>query len=409
MKKIQGILEYLLVFLFILEFNTPYLIFTSVYRVILFFSLIALSLLVLLSGKMFRGKDLFGICIYWMGSVLPLLMVPKEAFVNYLARYMILLPLLWLFLSARKRMGSSAYHSVFFKYSNLVVLLAAVSLVMWLVCSVLQLVSPTNVFPSYWTIGGELKFIPTYYGIYFETQTVSLFGIENMWRNSGIFQEGPMYNMILCIALSIECFIRPVKSKYKIVILVLTIISTMTTTGQIILMLFMVYYSYKKISKYKFLLILIAPVILCSAYVGAGYVIEDKQESRAGANSVDIRTNSILLSIEAGMERPLLGAGLMSTKVKVRQKLHKEHSNSLFDLFAYGGIYTLILYVGALVVIPMLYYKRYGDLNWLLVMLSFFVIFCVTYSIYKYLTFLFIAWGLSNINMQKIGNGVGRS
>ena len=84
-----------------------------------------------------------------------------------------------------------------------------------------------------------------------------------IWRNTGIFNEGPMYNMVLCMALTIECFIRPIKSKVKICILIITIISTLTTTGQLFLLLLGGYFLYKRMSnKLRMFFLIIMPFCL---------------------------------------------------------------------------------------------------------------------------------------------------
>ena len=80
-------------------------------------------------------------------------------------------------------------------------------------------------------------------------------------------------------------------------------------------------------------------------------------------------------------------------------------SNSLFAVFARGGLFVLILYIGALLLIPYLYYRKYKDPKWLYAMFCFFLVFTVTVSFLNYLTLLFIAWGMSNINLKCWNSG----
>lgn len=314
-----------------------------------------------------------------------------------------MLPLMWTYLNLRKYRGITAYHSLFLRYSNIVIVLAVVSLIMWMLCSLLGIIPLTMQIPSYWTQGGYLRFISTYWGIYFETQHFSLFSIE-AWRNTGIFNEGPMYNMILCTSLAIECFIRLKKSTVRIVILVLAIITTVTTTGQFLLIMLLFWTFIKKISrKQQKLLILFFPVLFYCTCIGINVLMEEKLESEKGSSSVDTRSDSIGKCLEVGFEHPVLGVGLMSGKVRIRSLVLDEHSNSLFELFAYGGLYVVTLYIGGLLILPFLYYIKYKDLQWLLTMGRFFIIFSVTLSQYRYLTLLFLAWGLSSIDMVECG------
>lgn len=396
MNRIRTTLEYILVLMIILEFNTPYLVFPFVKHIMQYAPILILACLIFMSGEIIKIRSIKYLLVYFLGAVIPFLVLSKGYFV-YLRIYIIMLPLMWTYLNLRKYRGITAYHSLFLRYSNIVVVLAVVSLIMWILCSLLEIIPFTMQIPSYWTQGGYLRFISTYWGIYFETQRSSLFGIE-LWRNTGIFNEGPMYNMILCTSLAIECFIRLKKSTTRIIVLVLTIITTLTTTGQLLLIVLLFVAFIKKIGrKQQKLFILFFPVLLYCTYIGVNLLMEKKKESR----SVDIRSDSIEKCLEVGFEYPVLGVGLTSGKVRIRSLVLDEHSNSLFELFAYGGLYVMILYIGGLLVLPFLYYTKYKDLQWLLTMGSFFIIFSVTFSQYRYLTLLFLAWGLSSIDMVK--------
>lgn len=74
--------------------------------------------------------------------------------------------------------------------------------VFYIIGSTLNLISPTAYVPVFW---GEQRIYPTYFYLYFEAQNSFFLGNEYI-RNCGIFNEAPMYNMALCIALAIELF-----------------------------------------------------------------------------------------------------------------------------------------------------------------------------------------------------------
>ena len=396
---IRRILEYLLVFCIILEFNTPYLIFSEVKRMIQIFPIFILLGLLIISNYSITKKVNILIFIYLAGALFPMLVLRDHNYPAYIIRYVLILPLLWMYLSHRKEFGASAYCSLFLKYSNVMVVIAAVSLVMWLLCSILQIVPVTLFFPYEWAPG--IDFIPTYWGIYFETQFIAPLG-EKIWRNTGIFNEGPMYNMVLCVAFIIEYFIQPIRSKTKLWILAITIFTTFTTTGQFFLIGMGIWSVFNKIGrKYRILLLFVGPVLLYLGYVTAGTLLENKMET-GGEVSMDLRTEDITWCMEAGMEHPMLGVGLI-----LREGESLWHgktlgrSNSLFAVFARGGLFVLSLYIGALFLIPYFYYRKYKDLKWFYTMVCFFLVFIITISFLKYLTFLFIAWGLSNINLKR--------
>jgi hypothetical protein len=400
---IRRILEYLLVFCIILEFNTPYLIFPEVKRMIQVFPIFILLGLLIISNYSITKKVNILVFIYLVGALFPMLALRDHNYPSYIIRYVLILPLLWMYLSHRKEFGSSVYNSLFLKYSNVMVIIAVASLVMWFLCSILQVVPATSFFPYEW--GSSIDFIPTYWGVYFETQSIAPLG-EKIWRNTGIFNEGPMYNMALCVAFIIEYFIQPFRSKTKLWILAIAIFTTFTTTGQFFLMGIGIWSVFNRMGRrYRILLLLVVPILLYFGYVVAGTLLANKKAT-GGEDSMNLRTEDITWCMEAGMEHPMLGVGL--TLREGESLWHGKtlgRSNSLFAVFARGGLFVLILYIGALLLIPYLYYRKYKDPKWFYAMFCFFLVFTVTVSFLNYLTLLFIAWGMSNINLKCWNSG----
>lgn len=400
---IRRILEYLLVFCIILEFNTPYLIFPEVKRMIQVFPIFILLGLLIISNYSITKKVNILVFIYLVGALFPMLALRDHNYPSYIIRYVLILPLLWMYLSHRKEFGSSVYNSLFLKYSNVMVIIAVASLVMWFLCSILQVVPATSFFPYEW--GSSIDFIPTYWGVYFETQSIAPLG-EKIWRNTGIFNEGPMYNMALCVAFIIEYFIQPFRSKTKLWILAIAIFTTFTTTGQFFLMGIGIWSVFNRMGRrYRILLLLVVPILLYFGYVVAGTLLANKKAT-GGEDSMNLRTEDITWCMEAGMEHPMLGVGL--TLREGESLWHGKtlgRSNSLFAAFARGGLFVLILYIGALLLIPYLYYRKYKDPKWFYAMFCFFLVFTVTVSFLNYLTLLFIAWGMSNINLKCWNSG----
>lgn len=401
---LRRILEYLLVICIIIEFNTPYLVFPTVKRIIQICPILILLVLLIISKYSITKKVNILLFVYWGGALLPMLVLREHNYYSYILRYVIILPLLWVYLAQRKELGTISYCSLFLRYSNVMVFIAVVSLIMWVLCSVLQIIPATAIFPYEWA--PNIDFIPTYFGIYFETQTSMTFG-ETIWRNSGIFNEGPMFNMALCTAFIIEYFIRPSKSKPRLWILAITIFTTFTTTGQFFLIGMALWNLFKRIGrKYRIILLFIALLFLYIGYRAAGEILENKMET-GGDASMELRSDDITWCFEAGMEHPILGVGLILREGEsLWNGMKLGRSNSLFAVFARGGLYALVLYVGSLLIIPFLYYRKYKDPRWFYAMVCYFLIFSITISFLKYLTFLFIAWGLSNIDLKQWSTGI---
>lgn len=396
---IRQALDFILVFCIILEFYTPYTVFPTIKHVIQILPILIILCLIQISGYSISKRFNVQILTYWLGALIPMLVINTHNYSSYIIRFVIFLPLIWIYLNLRKEKGINNYLSLFYRYSNIVVILSIVSLIMWILCSILQIIPPTMLIPFEWAPGTD--FITTYWGIYFETQRVLLLG-EWVWRNSGIFNEGPMYNMVLCIAFAIEFFIKPRKSRLKLFILALTIFSTFTTTGQFFLIGILSWSILSKIGyKYRTVLIIILPFFLYVGYLIGSGIMDNKKET-GGEKSMNLRSEDITYCLEAGMEHPILGVGLVQGEGEgLWRGKQLGRSNSIFAIFARGGVYVLTLYMGALLLIPYLYYKKNKDTKWLLTMICFFFIFTITSSYLKYLTFLFMAWGLSNINLKR--------
>ena len=325
-----------------------------------------------------------------MGSLLPLLNVYSGWGKHFIKLYWIMTPLFMAYFLSLRRIGFNYLTSFLLKYSNIVTVLALISLVYWVLGSNLNIIQPTMSVPNSWK-GDGVDFIPTFHFLYFETQETTFMGYETV-RNSGIFNEGPMYNMILCVALGMELFLRPYKSLWRIIILVVTIVTTFTTTGFLFLCFAGAWVVFKLFSqKARILLIVLLPLLAIGTMNFSDAVLEDK-ESSSGEGSVRARTIDILTCIDVGMENPILGQGLFTKKTSENQGGSYGFSNSLFTLFADGGLYTVFLYVAALVLIPYRYLRDSQQL-WPLMMFSFFGVFIITISHFQFLTLLFVAFG----------------
>lgn len=395
MNKLVAILEYLLVSVIIIEFNTPYLIYDPLKKGLPYIAVFVTLMLVLLTSRIDVNKNnMHYQMLFVFGSLFPLLYAGNKT--KFLLLFVIFIILLWTYLINRKAISQEKYYSLFYRYSNIVSVIAIISFSFWIYASLLERMTPTGVFPSTWTEGGFLKFINTYYYIYFETQYYKN-DLFECWRNSAIFQEGPMYNMILCTALSIECFLNESKSwfrSFKIIIFIISIISTITTTGQIYLIILCLIY-HKKLTgfiKSPILKGVLFSVVVYGMYLAVSFLLEMKTDTTSGERSVDIRNSSINDCIRVGMENPVFGSGIF-----VKEMAITEHSNSLFEVFAYGGFYGLLLYVSSFIFIPFLYYLKSKTSNWTLALILYFGVFSITVSEFKLLTLLFIAFGLSRL------------
>lgn len=119
-------------------------------------------------------------------------------------------------------------------YINLMFVIALVSIFFWIFGSLMHLINPNMFVVSKWEGINRLTDVPSYYGLYYETQSVG-FAI----RNSAIFAEGPMaaLNFLLALVL-LDCFEKKnVTINFKIGTLIVAALSTLSTTAYISLIL----------------------------------------------------------------------------------------------------------------------------------------------------------------------------
>lgn len=91
MGKIQSILEYILIILLILEFNTPFSQYGIFVKIIYYIPIISIFLLLLLKGKKIQMK--FWHLLLFLGSIIPFLNVQYGAESTYIRLFMLFLPL----------------------------------------------------------------------------------------------------------------------------------------------------------------------------------------------------------------------------------------------------------------------------------------------------------------------------
>lgn len=232
------------------------------------------------------------------------------------------------------------YPYLFKAYCNIIVIIALISLLFWIIGSNWHLINPTNVYISNWS----KTTVPSYYDIYFEPQR-----FENTVRNSAIFAEAPMASLSFSIALCLEVLYPNFDKFYifKVTILSLAIISTLSTTGYICLIIIL---GYKMIIKnysnnyINILKIVIIPLILVVSINGVRQFLVQKMGTSSGIS----RGQDYLNCFKAWKYYPFLGAGIgagESNLIINGTKLGNfGYSNSFGKLLGENGLYIFTLY-----------------------------------------------------------------
>lgn len=392
-QRFISALEYLLMLLLIMEFNTILHEYEHITTRLIYGAIIVTLLLCYLRKKCVKLEPI--LILFLIGAFLPFLNVSPGWEMKFIKLFVIILPVFVLYLKACLRCSLRDMLGPLLKFSNLVVLFAVISLFYWVFASNMEIIQPTIWIPNDW-IGHE-RLIPAYHFVYFETQESTFMGYSTV-RNSGMFEEAPMYNMILCTALAIETFIRTKCSLLRMFILYITVLTTFTTTGFIFLTLVSAWLLYRYLGKkFHSIMIIFVPLLLFGAYTVSSFIIEDKRNEKGGSGegSFNSRMQDIENCIEIGLENPIIGQGLFTKRLSEEDGgvAAYGYSNSLFTLFADGGIYMVLLYLACLFFIPLQHYRR--ENKWPLAMLSFLLLFIFTASQYKLLTLWLMAVGLT--------------
>ena len=202
-----------------------------------------------------------------------------------------------------------------------------------------------------------------------------------------------MYNMVLCTSLSVELFLKKEIPKVRVLVLIITILSTMSTTGYFFLMFLLFLKLYNRKSKTS-LLRLFFPILLGLGLYLSYAILDNKRET--SESSYVNRGSDIQRCIEIGLENPISGVGIFHEANEWgSNKNNFGFSNSLFSTFAHGGVFFFVFYAFSLLFIPLLVFRKGIDPEWASIVLCYFFLFTFTVSQYNFLSLFFVAYSLS--------------
>lgn len=242
--------------------------------------------------------------------------------------------------------------SILYKYENIISIICAVSLLFWIFGTMLGAVGSTGVIQSNWTgQKGVIATIKSYYGVYFETQTVNFLHFHLMTRNTAIFTEAPMCSFHFCLAFLIELFLKKSPQKNKLILLIIGVLTTLASSGYIIVVgslfiSFLMKQPRKKV--YKLIRFFVVPLLLTVVGIIVIGLVGNKMQGTSGTTRVD----DFIAGYKAWMNYPFFGNGygnedsyIQYMTASVRRNNNYGFSNSPMQILAYGGIYMAMPYV----------------------------------------------------------------
>lgn len=336
-------------------------------------ALLPISIAMMVGSCRIEGRSVIPKLLLVAGVVF--LLMPKAlvagTIVGFVFRMVVMLGL-YVLLVATMRAGG--LYDVLVKFEKTTVVFAAVSLFFWLFGEILHLIPPSGTIANDWS-GGET--ISNYFYLHFGAQGQ---------RNCGVFCEAPMYNLVLCSALFVELFVRSSVSRVRLLVLVATIVTTMSTTGQLVTMgsLFVRFFVMRKRMASAWSVMLGAVVSLASL-IAVAYASKYIMEEKATGASYAVRAAYMLKELRAFASSPIIGHGFLTFTFG--------SSNSICPILAEGGLIQFTLYSSAMLLLPYHgLHRRHRNL--LCFFVFYFAAFSITICHYNPLTQFVMAMGL---------------
>jgi len=238
-------------------------------------------------------------------------------------------------------------------FSSIVVVLAALSLVFFVLGTIGGIISPTGTTTFEW---GYRRTCNNYFNLYYEAQRLK--GAAFSARNCGLFTEAPMYSFILCIAFAYELFLNQKRRKIRIAILLITIITTISTTGYFVVIIALVFkYMEKAFKTNKMTVRKLILIVFMLIAAGVMFIIFSYRATySAGINSNAVRVDHLSACISVFFNKPLFGCGYANLSGVLSSAQYEQGmSVGLPYLLAVGG-----LTLGSVLIVPYIVNARYA-------------------------------------------------
>lgn len=230
-------------------------------------------------------------------------------------------------------------------YRDIIFVVAFVSLFFWFFGSILGIVPNTGTVISNWGLMGTgmTKQLKSYFGIYFELDRTYIFGTF-ITSNRAIFVERAFASFSFCIGWIYELLLEKNKSRLKLTVFSLAMISTLSMTGLIVTVItFVLYYIFNGTNRriiriFKFLLV---PLVIAVATYIIYYLLQTKMSM---GHSYSSRRSDFSNGIEAWRQSILYGYGYGNNSY-IHQTFKTGYSNSVTAVLSQGGIMLAILYL----------------------------------------------------------------
>lgn len=346
-------LEYLLAILVFINGQSVYIRWIEDNKfVYLAYIAIFLTVMLIVCNKRACFSDFTGAALMFLYLAIYLFMTRNSSnSLHMLVRLCILAPLFYILCKQLRR--TDGLRRIALKYSNVVVIFAGISVLLYLLGSILHIV-PETIDTYEWA--KVIRNTVNYYHLMYEAQNVTIFGTTFV-RNCGIFCEAPSYAVPLITATFIELFVREKIQKRYLVVLILAIVTSWSTKAlSIVLIVFalkmsvnLYFNNEKRKNGFKQLLTLIFPIVALFIFAVALELLSDKIESSSGI----VRLDNIYTGWKAFRAHPLFGVGMENETALNNYANIVTFSGGLAMgvpvLLGEGGVFLTLFYVFAVI------------------------------------------------------------
>lgn len=294
--------------------------------------------------------------------------------------------------------------SILAKIEKVIFGIAIVSLVFWIFSTLIPVLKPNSTIQIFW---GPGMTIPSFGGLYFQTQSVSVFGHVFM-RNTAIFTEAPQFACLLSLAVIYNVLLAKKPITHNKILTVATITTGSVTGIATIVAVFAVAIYQQMLTKIslrpteKRKIIIVANLVMSVALVLIGMVVVNRV--MYGAASVSARTNDIYAGLHAWLNQPWIGNGVGNyvaitdymTPDRLLPTGNSGFSSGVMSTLAYGGVYWLSFFLTPFVAVFCMVVRKRLTLNKLIYAVFILMLLCFA-IVNNTMMFVYISmfeWGL---------------
>lgn len=336
----------------------------------------------ILNGHMqLKSKWSLAFVICYLVAIVPLMAKALAVgnIASFLYVFLVLFPFFMLYFATR---GKGQMLSLLYKFEVITLVSAVISLFFWLFGEILDVIPYLNKVTYEW--GGQTN-NENYFFLHFGAQGT---------RNCGLFVEAPMFNMVLCTSLLIELFLKPKMKMGYVVLLIVTILTSRSTTGQLLIMgaLFVKYFvlSERKLSVWAKIGLALGTVVVAAVVLYVGFAI---MKEKSGGDSFAVRAAFMLKELMKFKSSPIWGVGHLTCLDGT--------SNSFTLTLAEGGLLQMLINALPILWIPWKVSKESGQKEFKYFAWFFFYLFAITAVPYNQITGMMIGFGFAYMLMGK--------